>query len=74
MLICYISLVNTGAYKKTNLANILPKVKGGPGILDLERFARALQLRWLWFQWRQKERVWNYRVTAAIETSSLLLQ
>jgi hypothetical protein len=34
-------------------------VKGGLGILDLERFARALRLRWLWFQWRQKERAWN---------------
>jgi hypothetical protein len=36
-----------------------PKIKGGLGILDLERFARALRLRWLWFQWRQKERAWN---------------
>jgi hypothetical protein len=36
-----------------------PKIKGGLGILDLERFARALRLRWLWFQWRQKEREWN---------------
>jgi hypothetical protein len=34
-------------------------VKGGLGILDLERFARALRLRWLWFQWQQKERAWN---------------
>ena len=37
----------------------LPKIKGGLGILDLERFARALRIRWLWFQWRQKERAWN---------------
>jgi hypothetical protein len=33
--------------------------KGGLGILDLERFARALRLRWLWFQWCHKERAWN---------------
>lgn len=36
-----------------------PKIKGGLGILDLERFARALRLRWLWFQWREKGRAWN---------------
>jgi hypothetical protein len=36
-----------------------PKIKGGLGILDLERFARALRLRWLWFQWKHKERAWN---------------
>ena len=28
----------------------LPKTKGGLGILDLERFTRALRLRWLWFK------------------------
>lgn len=36
-----------------------PKIKGGLGILDLERFARALRLRLLWFQWHHKERAWN---------------
>ena len=28
-------------------------------MLDLERFARALRLRWLWFKWKHKERAWN---------------
>jgi hypothetical protein len=37
----------------------LPKEKGGPGILELERFTRALRLRWLWFKWKQKQRAWN---------------
>ena len=36
-----------------------PKDKGGLGILDLERFAQALRLRWLWFKWKHKDRAWN---------------
>ena len=36
-----------------------PKGKGGLGILELQRFARALRLRWLWFQWKHKEHAWN---------------
>ena len=35
------------------------KENGGLGILDLEQFARALRLRWLWFQWKHTERAWN---------------
>jgi hypothetical protein len=27
-----------------------PKNKGGLGILDMDRFTRALRLRWMWFQ------------------------
>lgn len=37
----------------------LPNTKGGLGIVDLERFARALILRWLWFKWKQKQRAWS---------------
>ena len=37
----------------------LPKTEGGLGISDLERFSRALRLRWLWFKWKQKQRAWN---------------
>lgn len=28
------------------------------GVLDLELFGRALQLRWLWFQWCDSDRPW----------------
>ena len=36
-----------------------PKGKGGIGIMDLDRFTRALRLRWLWFKLKQKERAWT---------------
>jgi hypothetical protein len=28
-------------------------------MLELERFTRALRLRWLWFQWKHKDRAWK---------------
>jgi hypothetical protein len=34
------------------------RIFGGLGILDLERFARALRLRWLWFRWQHVQRPW----------------
>ncbi|WVZ55170.1 hypothetical protein U9M48_005869 [Paspalum notatum var. saurae] len=35
-----------------------PKIMGGLGIIDIERFSRALRLRWLWFQWTDSSRLW----------------
>ena len=37
----------------------LPTAAGGLGILDLERFGRALRLRWLWFSWTNPEKPWS---------------
>nr|XP_020175063.1 uncharacterized protein LOC109760665 [Aegilops tauschii subsp. strangulata] len=31
---------------------------GGLGILDLEKFSRALRLRWLWHSWKSLDRPW----------------
>jgi hypothetical protein len=35
-----------------------PKPLGGLGILDLQRFGRALRLRWLWYEWVDPNRPW----------------
>jgi hypothetical protein len=37
-----------------------PKKYGGLGIKDLEKFGKALRLRWLWFHWDTKERSWKH--------------
>jgi hypothetical protein len=36
-----------------------PLSHGGLGMVDLERFGRALRLRWLWFQWKCPDKAWN---------------
>lgn len=35
-----------------------PRDLGDLGILDLERFAHALRLRWLWIRWHHADRPW----------------
>lgn len=35
-----------------------PKDLGGLGITDLDKFGRALRLRWLWYEWTETSRPW----------------
>lgn len=49
-----------------------PKNLGGLGILDLDKFARALRLRWLWLEWVAPEKPWVGLETPNDETDRTL--
>lgn len=49
----------TGAKCKVSWPVVCSPIdNGGLGIHDLQRFSRALRLRWLWFAWAQPDRPW----------------
>jgi len=51
-----------------------PKIKGGLGVLDLEKFSRALRLRWLWYTWVDPDRPWVGSVVPCSEMDQQLFR
>lgn len=49
-----------------------PTASGGLGILNLDKFARALRLRWLWYEWRSPEKAWVGSGTPCNDIDKLL--
>jgi hypothetical protein len=50
----------------------LPTEFGGLGILNLDRFATALRLRWLWHEWASPEKAWVGMEVPCTESDRLL--
>lgn len=46
----------------------------GIGILNLEKFARALRLRWLWFEWKEDSKPWINMQTPCDEIDRALFR
>jgi hypothetical protein len=50
----------------------MPRELGGLGIKDLEKFGRALILKWLWYGWDNVEKPWKHILKIADYTERQL--
>jgi hypothetical protein len=50
--------ITGGKFKINWEAMCRPTLLGVLGFLNLENFARALRLRWPWFEWRDPNKLW----------------
>lgn len=48
-----------GKCKVARVKVCTPIANGGLGIIELERFSRALRLRWIWYSWDSRQRSWT---------------
>jgi hypothetical protein len=64
--------ISGGKCKVNWTRTTLPKKLGGLGILDLDKFSRALRLRWLWLQWTTSDKTWAGTEVPCDDTDSLL--
>ena len=49
-----------------------PKDLGGLGVLDLDKFCRALRVRWLWQEWSADNKPWSGLEIPCSEMDGLL--
>jgi hypothetical protein len=64
--------ISGGKCKVNWIRTTLPKDCGGLGILDLNKFATALRLRWLWHEWTSPEKSWVGTEVPCTEKDRLL--
>ncbi|KAJ1264986.1 hypothetical protein BS78_08G042700 [Paspalum vaginatum] len=63
----------TGGKCKVNWPTVArPLDLGGLGVLDIDRFARALRLRWLWQQWEMPNAPWADMEIPCNDTDKLM--
>jgi hypothetical protein len=61
-----------GKCKVNWIITTLPKDCGGSGVLDLNKFAMALRLRWLWHEWSSPKKAWVGTEVPCTEKDRLL--